>query len=302
MTGVAGPRLDWDDLRYVLAVAREGSAGGAARSLNVAHATVLRRIQAIEHDLGMRVFERLPAGLALTDSARPLLDAAQSIDRTIIDARRQLAGRSAELEGPLRVTTTDSLMASLLPSLLLEFRGRHPSVVVDMLVTNSKLDLDTLDADVALRAADHPPESWVGRRLARMNFAVYAAPAYLARHDGIAWQRMDWLWPEAPLSAAPVGRWLHRAIDPRRAAFKADSFVALRQLCEAGAGVAALPCFLAPPSTSLRRIGEVPDDAATDLWILTHQDLRAAPRVRAFTQHAASYLTKRRALFEGTAP
>ena len=102
MTGVAGPRLDWDDLRYVLAVAREGSAGGAARSLNVAHATVLRRIQAIEHDLGMRVFERLPAGLALTDSARPLLDAAQSIDRTIIDARRQLAGRSAELEGPLR--------------------------------------------------------------------------------------------------------------------------------------------------------------------------------------------------------
>jgi DNA-binding transcriptional LysR family regulator len=298
--GSKGHPIDWDDLRYVLAVAHHGSAGGAARVLDVAHATVLRRIQSIEQDFGMRIFDRLPSGLVLTESGRLLLAAAESIDRTILETRRLLAGRSAGLEGPLRVTTTDSLMESLMPSLLQEFRARHPAVVVDLLVTNSKLDLDAMDADVALRAAEHPPESWVGRRLARMNFAVYATPSCLARQQGTAWQEMEWLLPESPLSDAPIGRWITRTVDSRRAVFKANSFVTLRRMCEAGLGIAALPCFLGTPSASLRRIEFLPDEASTDLWVLTHEDLRKAPRVRAFMDLAATNLQGHRPLFEGT--
>ena len=298
--GAASP-LDWDDLRYVLAVARHGSAGAAARALQVSHATILRRIQSIEHGLGTRVFERLPTGLELTENGRVLLSAAETIDSTITDARRVLAGRSATLEGPLRITTTDSLMDALVPSLLQDFGARWPAVVVEALVTNSRLDLDAMDADVALRAAEHPPQAWVGRRLARMNFAVYAAPSYLARRGDVAIEEMDWLLPESPLSEAPVGTWLARSVDPRRAVFKANSFVTLRRMCEAGLGVAALPCFLGTPSAALRRVASLPDDAATDLWILTHEDLRKAPRVRAFMDHAAAHLQARRALFEGAA-
>ena len=297
--GANGGEFDWDDLRYVLAVAHHGSAGGAARALDVAHATVLRRIQSIERDFGMRIFDRLPSGLVLTEAGRPLLAAAESIDKTILETRRLLAGRSAELAGPLRITTTDSLMDSLMPSLLQEFRALYPAVVVEVLVTNSKLDLDAMDADVALRAAEHPPESWVGRRLARMNFAVYATPSYLSRHEDTAWQEMDWLLPESPLSDAPVGRWITRTVDSRRAVFKANSFVTLRRMCEAGLGATALPCFLGTPSASLRRLDLFPDEASTDLWVLTHEDLRRAPRVRAFLDHAAAHLQGHRLLFEG---
>jgi DNA-binding transcriptional LysR family regulator len=297
--GANGGEFDWDDLRYVLAVAHHGSAGGAARALDVAHATVLRRIQSIERDFGMRIFDRLPSGLVLTEAGRPLLAAAESIDKTILETRRLLAGRSAELAGPLRITTTDSLMDSLMPSLLQEFRTLYPAVVVEVLVTNSKLDLDAMDADVALRAAEHPPESWVGRRLARMNFAVYATPSYLSRHEDTAWQEMDWLLPESPLSDAPVGRWITRTVDSRRAVFKANSFVTLRRMCEAGLGATALPCFLGTPSASLRRLDLFPDEASTDLWVLTHEDLRRAPRVRAFLDHAAAHLQGHRLLFEG---
>ena len=298
-TGANGGQFDWDDLRYVLAVAHHGSAGGAARALNVAHATVLRRIQSIEQDFGMRIFDRLPSGLVLTESGRPLLAAAETIDRTILETKRLLAGRTAELEGPLRVTTTDSLMESLMPSLLQEFRALYPAVVVEVLVTNSKLDLDAMDADVALRAADHPPDSWVGRKLARMKFAVYATPACLARQQNTAWQEMDWLLPESPLSDVPVGRWIARTVESHRAVFKANSFVTLRRMCEVGLGVAALPCFLGTPSESLRRIELLPDEASTDLWLLTHEDLRRAPRVRAFAAHAAAHLHEHRPLFEG---
>ncbi len=295
--GAAG--FDWDDLRYVLAVARHGSAGGAARALGVAHATVLRRIQSIEQDFGLRLFERLPTGLVPAEGGRPLLAAAESIDRTILEARRLLAGRSSALEGPLRITTTDSLMDALVPPLLQEFRTSHPGVVAEVLVTNSRLDLDAMDADIALRAAERPPESWVGRRLARMRFAVYAAPACIARDPRTPWQEMDWLLPESPISESPAGRWVGATIDPRRAVFRANSFLTLRRMCEAGLGAAALPCFLATPSASLRRIAECPDDAATDLWLLTHADLRKAPRVRAFMDHAATRLARHRALFEG---
>ncbi len=299
--GAKGPQFDWDDLRYVLAVARHGSAGGAARALDVAHATVLRRIQSIEQDFGMRIFERLPSGLTVTESGRALLTAAESIDKTILETKRQLAGRTADLEGALRITTTDSLMDSVMPLLLQEFRALHSGIVVEVLVTNSKLDLDAMDADVALRAAEHPPESWVGRRLARMNFAVYAAPTFVARHQGTAWRELDWLLPESPLSDAPIGRWIARTVDSRRAVFKANSFLSLRQMCEAGQGVTALPCFLGTPSASLQRLETLPDETSTDLWVLTHEDLRKAPRVRAFLDHAAAHLQGKRGLFEGAA-
>lgn len=300
--GAKGSGFDWDDLRYVLAVAHHGSAGAAARALDVAHATVLRRIQAIEQDFGMRIFERLPTGLVVTESGRVLLAAAESIDKTILETKRLLAGRTSELDGPLRVTATDSLMDSLMPWLLQSFRALHPAVVVEMVVTNSKLDLDAMDADVALRAAEHPPESWVGRRLARMNFAVYATPSFIARHPGAAWQEMDWLLPESPLLDAPIGRWIARTVDSRRAVFKANSFLTLRRMCEAGLGVTALPCFLGTPSASLQRLELLPDEASTDLWVLTHEDLRKAPRVRAFLDHAATSLQAQRPLFEGAGP
>ena len=296
------PGFDWDDLRYVLAVAHHGSAGGAARALEVAHATVLRRIQAIEQDFGMRIFERLPTGLVVTERGRVLLAAAESIEGTLLETRRLLAGRATELEGPLRLTTTDSLMDSLMPALLQGFRALHPAIVVEVLVTNSKLDLDAMDADVALRAAEHPPESWVGRRLARMNFAAYATPECIARQQGVAWQAMDWLLPESPLADAPIGRWIARTVDPRRAVFKANSFLTLRRMCEAGLGVTALPCFLGTPSASLRRLELLPDEASTDLWVLTHEDLRKAPRVRAFLDHAATCLQGQKSLFEGVGP
>lgn len=292
--------FDWDDLRYVLAVARHGSASTAARAMGVAHATVLRRIQSIEQHLGVRVFERLPTGLTLTERGRLLFEAAESIDRTILQTNRRLSGSSIDLQGSLRLTTTDSLMESLVPSLLQTFKKACPDVVVEAVVTNVKLDLDAMDADVALRAAEHPPESWVGRKVARVNFAVYATASCLSRHLHTPWQEMDWLLLDAPISDAPAGRWVARSIDTGRAVSKTNTFVSLRRMCEAGMGVAVLPCFLVTPPTQLQRIAELPDEAFTDLWLLTHEDLRRAPRVRAFMEHAASHLQEHRLLFAGT--
>src|SRR3954471_22355962 len=106
--GGAMPGFEWDDLRYVLAVANAGSLAGAARSLGVHHTTVLRRVAAFEKRLGLRLFERLPTGYVLTAGGEELIAAARHIDDTVTTLGRKLAGQDLRLSGTIRVTTTDT--------------------------------------------------------------------------------------------------------------------------------------------------------------------------------------------------
>src|SRR5262245_6222849 len=110
--------IEWDDLRYVLAVASAGSLANAARNLGVNHTTVLRRVSAFERRLGLRLFERLPTGYVLTPGGEELIAAARHIDERVTELERKLTGRDLRLSGVVRVTTTDTLMASILPETL----------------------------------------------------------------------------------------------------------------------------------------------------------------------------------------
>jgi len=143
--------MGWDDLRYVLAVARTGSLAGAARSLGVNHTTVLRRVDAFEKTLGLRLFERLPAGYILTAGGEELIAAARHIHGTVAMLERKLAGQDLRLSGVVRVTTTDTLMSSILPEILAEFRASHSRIQVETAVSNLMLNLTKRDADVAVR-------------------------------------------------------------------------------------------------------------------------------------------------------
>jgi DNA-binding transcriptional LysR family regulator len=170
--------LEWDDLRFVLAVANAGSLAGAARNLNVNHTTVLRRVSAFEKRVGLRLFERLPSGYVLTPGGEELIAAARHLEDTIIKVERKLAGQDARLSGSLRVTTTDTLMASILPRMLAEFRAAHSGVQIEIAVSNLMFNLSKRDADVAIRPAKDPPETLVGRRMAKVAFAIYGSPDY----------------------------------------------------------------------------------------------------------------------------
>jgi DNA-binding transcriptional LysR family regulator len=119
--------MEWDDLRYVLAVAHARSLAGAARALGVNHTTVLRRISAFEKTLGLRLFERLPTGYALTAGGEELIAAARQVSDTVIELERKLAGQDLRLSGTIRVTTTDTLMGSILPESWRTFARRIPA-------------------------------------------------------------------------------------------------------------------------------------------------------------------------------
>lgn len=292
--------MDWDDLRYTLAVARAGSLAGAARALRVNHTTVLRRIAAFERRLGLRLFDRLPTGYVPTAGGEELIAAARSIEEAVTGLERRLAGRDLRLTGSIRVTTTDTLMQALLPAILAEFRARHPGITVEVAVSNLMFNLTRRDADVAIRPAPKPPETLIGRRVATIAFAIYGSRAYLATRRSAPPDQHRWLAPDGSLLDTSVARWMRSALQGGEVVLRADSLLALSQAAQAGLGLAALPCYLGDTTPGLVRVRGPIAQMQTVLWVLTHADLRHTARIRAFTEFAAAAFAQRRALLEGT--
>ena len=293
--------MNWDDLRYVLAVADAGSLAAAARALGINHSTVLRRINAFEEARGLRLFERLPTGYVLTAGGEEILAAARQLAETVATLDRKLAGQDLRLEGELRVTTTDTLMVSILPRHFADFRAAHPGVLIEVAVTNAMLNLTRRDADVAIRPVRDPPDMLVGRRVSGVSFAVYAAPIHFAADaDRADLGAHNWVAPDDTLSGSTIAQWMRNAIPEARIVFRADSLVAMREAAAANLGLVALPCYLGDTDPRLERVVPNPIvDMETVLWILTHRDLRRTARVRAFTQFIAAGLAQDRELLEG---
>lgn len=293
--------FDWDDLRFALAVASGGSLAAGGRLLGVNHTTVLRRIAALEKRLGARLFERLPSGYALTPLGEELVEAARGVDEAVGRLELRLAGADLSVSGLVRVTTTDTLAVSLLPEILAELKAAHAGIEVEMTTSNLFLNLTRREADVAIRPADDPPQVLFGRRISSVGFAVYGKrkarsartlpPAELARHS--------WIGPDDSLSATAAARWIATTLPGATVAARADSFVTMAALAEAGIGLAALPCYLGDRSTTLVRMSQPIEAMRTGLWLLTHEQLRRTARIRIFLEFVGAALAKRRKAIEG---
>ena len=297
-------KIDWDDLRLALAVADAGSLAAAARVLGVNHTTVLRRVNAFEQRLGLRLFDRLPSGYALTAGGEEMLTSARAIAETVTALERRLSGQDLRLEGSLRLTTTDTLMVTMLPPLLAEFRALHPGIVIEVATTNAFANLTRRDADVALRPSAEPPETLVGRRISGVALAIYGTPS-LADAAGDAsehFRQSRWIGFDDSLAGSSAAGWLRGSLPGAEIALRCDSFVAARAAAGAGLGLAALPCYLGDLSSRLVRCGEPILEMATALWVLTHADLRRTARISAFMEFAAESLSSRRDLLEGRRP
>lgn len=292
---------NWDDLKYVLAVAEHRSVAGAARSLGVNHTTVLRRIAAFESTNGFRLFERLAAGYVLTEAGEELLGSARQMQGIVASIEGKLKGHDLRLEGLLRVTTCDTLMGSVLPGILAGFSWLHPGIKIALTTGSFVTDLAQRDADVALRTGDNVPETLIGRRAVDVGFAVYGTPELIERNEGrIPAEYDSWLLPDMTLSGMAISRWLARVIPAATVTMRADSLMSLQRAADAGLGFAVLPRYLASYSQKLVMVEhEEITSMATGLWVLTHQDLRRTARVSAFTSYASQELRKMQAVFTG---
>lgn len=271
--------MDWDDYQYFLAVAGSESVSAAARRLGQSHSTVLRRLDKLETALDVRLFERFQTGYVLTASGEELHALLAPIGEGMQDIERKLGGQDAALQGTIRVTTTDTLMTVLLPTLA-DFRARYPGIQLQITVNNSFLNLSKRDADVAIRPSNTPPDNLVGRKTGILRTAPYASTAYLAQRPR---GDHEWIAPDDSLAHLRQARWLREHVPADKIAASVDSLLGMAAAVEAGLGAGMLLCLLADARPGLVRLAD-PDPALdTDVWILTHPDLRRVQRIRVFT-------------------
>lgn len=292
-------RLDWNDLRFLLAVAEHGSLSGAARALDVNHSTVLRRIGRFEEQLAVRLFERLPTGYVLTPAGEALASSARQISEAVTAVERRIVGQDLRLSGSVRVTTTDTLALYVLPPMAARFRAANPQVVLELSSDNSPADLTRRDADIAVRPTKRAPEHLLGRKICRVGYAPYASAQYLAEHPArTSLPKHIWLAPDDSMAGSVVGTYMRRSLATAAVSVRANSLASLAHAARAGLGVAILPCYLGE-LTGLTRIRDPLAEVTTDLWLLTHEDLRKTARVRALLDFLSEALAESKDLIEG---
>lgn len=285
-------RLDWDDLRYVLAVARAGSLSGAARSLAVRHSTMLRRIDAIEDKLQVRLFERLRNGYVPTEAGETMCRIAGQCEPLVAEAERRIVGGDTRLTGNLNVTAGVVVALSLLPPALAAFCAQYPEIEVEVQGTREQLDLSRREADIAVRMSAQVPDYLVGRKLGEIRFRVYGwhdAPFLnsagkkpkIKPVENLT-QELPWICFQKDARYRVYDRWLHDNVPPSSVAIRVDHFPAALAMLRTGIGVALLPEFMAKDIDGLVALSAPIDSIQTPLWILTHPDLRNTARVRAF--------------------
>jgi DNA-binding transcriptional LysR family regulator len=290
--------MNWDDLRLVLAVVREGTLSGAARHLRVTHSTVFRRLGAIEEGLGVRLFERFRDGYSATPAGEAVAALATRFADDFVALERRLSGQDLRPSGTVRITTTDTISAMLMrhaPAL----RAAHPEILLEVTVSNAMANLTRREADVAIRPTPEPPETLVGRRIANIAHAVYGSPAYLSRHGGDP-SELEWIGLDETLATTVIGRWIRENVRDAQIGLRVDALPALKDAACAGVGVALLPCYMGDIEGQLGRVPAVAGpDLRSALWLLTHTDLKRTARVRAVMDFLAIAFGSERALVEG---
>ncbi len=294
--------MEWDDLRVVLAVFREGTLSGAARRLGVTHSTVFRRLGAIEEQIGARLFERFRDGYVPTPAGETAAEAAARLEDEVLTLERRLSGQDLRPSGVVRITTTDTL-GTILMRHLLAMRAVHPQIQFEVAISNAMANLTRREADIAIRPAPEPPEILVGRRVADIAHAIYGSRAYLSRHEEKELSAHAWIALDDALASTVIGRWIHENLRAARITCRVDALPALRDAALAGLGLALLPCYLGDPAPGLSRLTRKKmTEPRSALWLLTHHDLRRTARIRATLDFLATAFTSERALFEGRQP
>ena len=218
---------------------------------------------------------------------------ARHIFSDLANLEQRLADRYVPLEGTLRVATTDTLAASVLPRHLAAFRIQHPGIVLELVISNPVSNLTHHDADVAVWPMMARPEVLVGQRMCGIAYATYAVSG---RETG------PWLVPDEALAGSVVGRWARIHLPTEQIAARADSLLALRDLATAGMGRVVLPCYLGDATLHLNRVSPVLLEVTSELWLLTHKDLRRNAAVATFTRFMKCSLADDQDLLEGRCP
>ena len=290
--------IDWNDLRYLVAVADQGSTLKAGGALRVSQTTVARRIAALETASGVRLFERRAAGYAITPDGQALLAHARSVANAAMQFEQAAGSHSRDITGTVKLSTEDIFATTLLAPMLRELHDLHPKIVIELDSACELRNLGGGEADIALRSTSKPqPAGVVGRRLGVDDWALYCSRDYAARH-GVP-SNVEELRSHALVGGGGGNlwrvyeAWIQEAGLMKQVAIHQSSSTGLLSAVRSGFGIAVLPCIIADDDPDLIRCLSSPSGHGRSMWILTHERIRHTPRIRTVVDFLSERMKRR---------
>lgn len=268
--------MNWDDLRFLVTLGREGTLAAAARQLGVDQTTVARRLRTLEQDLGTPLFERNDGLWRPTAVGGRVLERAGRIEEDVAGISRLAEAGAAAVGGVVRITAVGAFIGDWLVPRLPGLYTRHPELCVDLVASNDNLNVARREADIAIRLARPASGDLLIRKLADVGFALYGA----ARGD-LQVSAGDWVAYNEDLAHTPEMRRLQAMLGSGRIRLRANSVRGLARAVADGVGQGLLPCFLADLDPRLARLSGPHPVLSRELWMLIHPDARPLPRVAA---------------------
>lgn len=296
--------FDWNDLRYLLAVARGGSTLAAARELGVNQSTVHRRVAELERQVGLRLVHRHPTGYRLTETGEQLLPVFAEVEENVEKLRRAILDLQRVLTGTVRLTCPEPVLTRIVASGFVDrFHERYPGLRIDFVVSDRFVDLAAGDADVAFRSGDGSDERLIGRKIADSTWAVYASHDYVKRrgqprsiedlleHDLIGF--------DGVMENHRVTQWLGAALPGARIVGRSNSVLGVVSAVKSGLGISPLPTPIGDAEAELVQVLPPVQELTRAWYLLCHPDQRMTPRISAFIDFVVEELPTLRKVLGG---
>jgi DNA-binding transcriptional LysR family regulator len=293
--------VDWDDLKYLLALKRAGTLTGAARALKVDHSTVSRRLVALEDAIGSQLLRRTPEGLSFTEAGNSAALTAEAIEAATLELQAKLEGADDRVAGLVRLTCPEPFIPFLAAESR-QLRESHPELRVELLPTTGTLDLLRREADVALRMYRPKQAALVAHHVGKVGWSLFASEEYVTRKGQLGtlgdFSGHDLIVYENEVGPAFGPRWLEEHTGTGTVVMRCDTVRGALLAIAQGIGIGTVPCFMAADEPSLRRMtAEV--TANNEVFVVTAPDLQDLKRIRAVLDSVAAVFDRNRALFAG---
>ncbi|WLS81112.1 LysR family transcriptional regulator (plasmid) [Erwinia pyri] len=267
--------MNWENIRFFVAIARSGTLSGAAKALDVDQATVSRRLMSLEAELGSKLIERLPREARLTAQGQIILAEAVEIEACTFKIERLSVANKQKRE-KVTISAPPVLARHFFATNMLKLSQELPQVLISILSDVHFVSLSRLEADLAVRLSPGIKDTDIIKKIGKMDFALYAASNYYHLKSPELWEFIA--YPER-VTNFENKQWLDKIIGDKRVLCEMTDLSHQYETVCSGVGIAGLPCFLADKDKRLVKLEVDESMLSLDIWIAKHPDRRNDPLV-----------------------
>ncbi len=283
----------WDDMRFVLQVVNTGSYSAAAKILKVNHTTVARRVSALECLIGVKLLTQTPKGFVLTEEGRAIIGDIETLQDTANRISRKLQGTDHNLFGSVKITMPSDIYKYLLSDAIATFLKDHPSILLNISLTDDLHDLSSRESDLAIRFTTSPPIDAIGVKIASLSHAIYGIDNLSINQESstglIVWA-----------DEVDIPDWATSSFNLCHIALRVDDIEGMYEAVKSGVGVALMPCYLpqlVSDSAVTKLMDYDSDYTKWELWVINHVDVRNSKKLQVIKKLIIDTLSNKRSYF-----